>query len=59
MFQFFHYDDAGSFSHYKSIPVFIIRAAGCFRIIISFAQGFHRIESAYTCFADNTFGSTR
>ena len=58
MFQFFQHQYTGSFTHYKSIPVFIIRAAGCFRIIISFTHCFHGIKTAYTGFADHRFTAT-
>src|SRR5581483_8103296 len=58
MFQFFYHQYAGAFAHNKTIAVFIIRAAGRFRIIVTLAQGFHGIETTYTGFADYTFGAT-
>src|SRR5687767_4416883 len=58
MLQFFHYQYAGTFTHYKTITFFIVRTARCFGIVVTFTQGFHGIETTYAGFADNTFSAT-
>src|SRR5947209_6240709 len=59
MFQFFKHQYTSSFTHYKSITVFVVRTRCSFWIFIPFTQSFHGVESAHTGFAHDAFGSTR
>jgi hypothetical protein len=54
----FKYNSAPAFAQYKTITVFIEGAAGSGRVIITFRQGLHGVETTYTGLCDSSFRTT-
>ena len=47
VFQFFENDDTGTFTHDKSVAVFIERTGCVLRVVVTRAQGFHSGKARY------------
>ena len=53
MFELLQNEYPCCLAHHKAVPVLVVGPAGCSKIVVAFAERLHRVESAYTGFADN------